>query len=309
MDDRHWRQRRLVALICGMRSLHIVCLLIFLAAECTAQEKVQTLFYKVNIPGARKASYLFGTIHLADPRITAWDKAVLRAYRKSDVVAGEINAVNMREQLEAMRYVSMKDSTIYQLLSTEDSILLQSALREKGSTELMLLHERLKPMLLAAMLLEDTGPDQLDFVPDVALQRMAVRDGKRVTGLESVSAHYGAFDSMTYREQAQMLMETVRGLSEWPQIRESTIQSYLRGDIQGILDMGEMAEMNVSLEHDLLIKRNILMADQFMALAVNESVFCAVGAAHLGGTEGMVVLLQSKGCMVTPVPFRFLPPQ
>lgn len=292
-----------------MRSPYIFCLLIFLAADCTAQEKVQTLLYKVNLPGIRKASYLFGTIHLADPRITSWDKQVLSAFRKSDVVAGEINVVNIREQLEAMRYVSMQDSTLYQLLSTEDSLLLQSALKEKGSMELMLLHERLKPMLLAAMLLEDSGPAQVDDVPDVALQRMAVKEGKRVTGLEPVSAHYGAFDSMSYRAQAQMLMETVRGLSEWPQLRESAIQSYLRGDIQGILEMEDAAEVNASLEYDVLIERNILMADKLIELAMKESVFCAVGAAHLGGSQGMVVLLQSKGCTVTPVPFRFLPPQ
>ena len=291
-----------------MRSIVITWLLVFTACAFSAQGKVKTLLYEVKFPGVKKPSYLFGTIHLSDPRLTVWDRTFMRAFRKSDVIAGEVNAIDMREQLEAVKYVSMKDSTLYQLLSREDSLLLRNALNEKGSMELMLLHERLKPMLLAAMLLEDTSPDQVNYVPDVALQRMAVKAGKKVTGLESARSHYGVFDSVSYREQAEMLMETVRGLNDWPQVRSATLDSYLRGDIQAIIDMEELAEVNAALEHDLLIKRNVHMADKFMELAMKESVFCAVGAAHLIGKEGMISLLQAKGCTVRPVPFRFQSP-
>jgi uncharacterized protein YbaP (TraB family) len=48
------------------------------------------------------------------------------------------------------------------------------------------------------------------------------------------------------------------------------------------------------------------MAKNFVKIAKKQSVFCAVGAAHLPGETGVIELLRKKGYTVEPVIFNWM---
>ena len=53
--------------------------------------------------------------------------------------------------------------------------------------------------------------------------------------------------------------------------------------------------MTATAQKALITDRNKNMADRIDLLMKKQSIFIAVGAAHLGGEEGLVNLLKRKG--------------
>ena len=58
-------------------------------------------------------------------------------------------------------------------------------------------------------------------------------------------------------------------------------------------------------EKVLVNDRNVTMVKRFLTISGEHTVFCAVGAAHLAGTKGIIALLRKKGYTVEPVPFTW----
>jgi uncharacterized protein YbaP (TraB family) len=59
-------------------------------------------------------------------------------------------------------------------------------------------------------------------------------------------------------------------------------------------------------EKVLINNRNVTMAKHFEIIANEHTLFCAVGAGHLGGKKGVIALLRKKGYTVEPVVFGWL---
>jgi len=51
----------------------------------------------------------------------------------------------------------------------------------------------------------------------------------------------------------------------------------------------------------MLYRRNTIMADRFSEKIYKKSIFCAIGAGHLGGKQGVLRLLKLNGLVVQPV--------
>jgi hypothetical protein len=76
---------------------------------------------------------------------------------------------------------------------------------------------------------------------------------------------------------------------------------YKKQDIDGLLQLMEKSpEMN--LNQDALLKdRNVRWVERLPAIMQTQSVFVAVGAAHLPGKNGVLQLLRQQGYTVEAV--------
>ena len=90
-------------------------------------------------------------------------------------------------------------------------------------------------------------------------------------------------------------------------VYEKMITIYNEGNIQemGKYVQGEGAFEDEDFENEILTKRNFKMTDTLEMLIQDQSVFCAVGVAHLPGKDGMIEILKSKGFQVRPVGATF----
>ena len=59
--------------------------------------------------------------------------------------------------------------------------------------------------------------------------------------------------------------------------------------------------MSDAVYNEMLTKRNHKWINNMPELMKNESVFFAVGAAHLSGENGVLKLLKENGYKITPV--------
>ncbi|GEM_PF-160318 len=98
---------------------------------------------------------------------------------------------------------------------------------------------------------------------------------------------------------------TVEGYIDTPS-KEEMKKLYLEGRANKLHDFTKLSTRRyLNLYDELLVDRNHVMANGLDTLMQSQKVFCAVGAAHLMGPEGIVPLLKKKGYTVNPVNSTF----
>lgn len=263
-----------------------------------------------------KPSYLFGTIHLSRPTVTALPPRVLTALHAVDAVYTEIpmdptTLVQMTPRMFLPEGKKLDDLLPADLLAEA-----KTALRDIDPKLPFSNFSRLQVWAFAAGLagLED----QVDFpgaIPQdmIVFQRGAL-NGKETGGLETPEEQLAIFEDLSAEEQIAMLRD---GLRQMREIRatgqspsEMLVSLYLAGDLDALgvelkkwMDP-ESSPLSAKLEERLLLRRNRLMADRISGILrthVGRSAFFAVGAAHLYGETGLIALLQKRGFEVVRV--------
>jgi uncharacterized protein len=164
---------------------------------------------------------------------------------------------------------------------------------------------QMKPWLLAVLF--NLPKPQTPFAQDFLLKAKAEELDKKILGLESVRAHFETMDSLTLDEQLEMLRSVLkRNQAQKERDFEKLLKVYLAGELDLILHMNDMQTQNVlptslwqRIRVKLLDERNVLMAERAIEQVTQESVFIAVGAAHLAGETGLIMAFRQAGFKLT----------
>ena len=118
-----------------------------------------------------------------------------------------------------------------------------------------------------------------------------------VVGLELIKSQLSSLEkAYTNEEMLKMLGEI--------SIAQTTklVQDYKNEDINSLyIDITDEKVMNKKTKYEIIDKRNIDWISKITALMKKESVFVAVGAAHLPGEFGILHLLKKAGYKVSPI--------
>lgn len=259
-------------------------------------------------------SYLYGTIHVPDDRVTTLPTVVTQALESCDVVVTEIamdQMGGMAKHLVLPRGESLKD------LLPETTYAKLEAHLETAGLPVQAFH-RYKVWAVMMTLV------QLEFMDDLRAGKKALdqviwneaRDaGADGDALEVLADQLGVFDAFTVDEQIEMLDGTLDLSAEMRAKGESMVGSvvdtYLEGDAQALMDvMDELdpirrPELADRFKKLLLVDRNVRMAEGIiakMAAAPDKVFFFAVGTAHYPGKTGILALLEAEGVRVTRLP-------
>ena len=136
-------------------------------------------------------------------------------------------------------------------------------------------------------------------VMDFYFYKNAKKTKKKVIGIETIDEQIGALHTLSYQEQAQMLIESIHELrSGQHNSSQDLMQFYIDQNLDSILTMSDDNQMPPKLYKALITDRNIKMADRIAGFIHNKSTFIAVGAMHLPGDGGVIALLRRKGYTV-----------
>ena len=252
---------------------------------------------------AVKPSYLFGTIHLNDPRVTLLPAPVQQAFDQSSSFTMELitDGDGVIAIAEAMFFNDGR--TLPTVIGSDLYQQTREALIQNGLPTDDL--ERKKPWSIMVML---SMPRQTAALPlDFLLQFNAVRQGKPVYGLESAQEQISIFDDIPMNDQIALLESTLQMHKQTEAYIESLVQAYLQRDLTAIMtlmadfvpDQGKSA-FDAFMER-LLPHRNGLMAERMLPRLKEGNAFIAVGAGHLGGEQGLLHLLEGKGYRLTAI--------
>ncbi len=302
----------------------LLCLALLITPSLAAESKSTSgnapMLWRVEAKAvAGKAiapSYLFGTIHIPDPRVTRLPAAVEQAFADSDVVVTELKLDTNTMAAAASASLLPANQSLLKLLSP--------ALRQQLETELKAINpklqiamfERLKPWALATQLV--MLPMQLkhpgEAALDIQLAERAEQAGKGTRGLEPLHEQLDVFEKLSKDEQLALLQDTLDGLAKARRQGKDVVElltlAYLSGDETAVTSLLEEFEggntaLNDKLEQSLLFDRNIRMAERLgkqIRAEPDRRFFVAVGTAHLIGERSVPALLRQQGFSVTRVP-------
>lgn len=264
----------------------------------------QSLLWKVSGKKMKAPSYLYGTIHIQDARVASFDTTVLNALNRCEAFAMEVllDEINMRGIQKAM--MMLEGKYLNTLLSTEDFALLDSICKAKLGISAIFMNG-MKPFFVSSTLEQlDLRQDAEDAL-DLFLLKKAREYGKVCYGLEEYMDQIRAIDAISLKEQADMLSQMLHDTAQVSQDFEDMLEAYLRFELDSLAAMTQDTALPKKFEKVLVSDRNVTMVKRFLTISGEHTVFCAVGAAHLAGTKGIIALLRKKGYTVEPVPFTW----
>ncbi len=281
-------------------------LFIFLAAcaTLTPKEVITSpgLLWLIEKPGVQP-SYIFGTIHSEDPRVTTIPDRVYSAFSAADSVAFEILLDNKSSQ-EAARAMFFTDGR--ELKSVVDRKTYSQAVDamkhnkiDEGIVNMM------KPWAIFVTLnlpVQKTG-----LFLDVILFNEAKKKNKELIGLEEIMEQVDALAGMSDADQIVLLKSTLQEYEKNSDFMDKLLDVYLSRDLEKILTLYEKYQLTIEprvakiFNQRILIARNYRMLERMQILLEKGNSFVAVGALHLPGDEGILNLLRLQHYQVTSV--------
>ncbi|TIM60840.1 TraB/GumN family protein, partial [Mesorhizobium sp.] len=284
--------------------------------EAAAVPNGRGLLWKLEKPG-EEPSYLFGTMHMTDARVTTLPAAAQKAYEGADTIIIETtDALDKAKMMAAMAaepglMMFTDNTTLSSLLSPEDAAVLNKGLDARGIPPLTV--AKMKPWILSAMVAlpacEVARQSAGAPVLDVKLAADAKASGKDVEGLETAVDQLRAMASLPLAYHMKGLVETLKLGDKVNDVNETMIVLYQRGEVgmfwplfRTVLpDTADDQAGYAAFEQTMITSRNKVMVAHAMPILARGNAFMAVGALHLPGPDGLVEDFRKAGYSVTAV--------
>lgn len=231
------------------------------------------LLWEISGNGLKSKSYLYGSLHSNDKRLFKLSDSTYVAMANAKTIILETDIFSLFSKLDTRK---------------EDVTLLYDY-EGKPYTGT----DRASKTLYGD---EDGMPQFLDAY----FQDYCYNSGKKFFALETVE------------EQMDMLTDFILPDADrinfvaTQLVQEKMIDLYLKGDINAL---DRIMKVNLSAYpgsyEQLIVERNFVMLKGIDSLIKQGSVFCAVGAGHLSGDQGLIQLLRKKGYKLRKVQATF----
>ena len=228
------------------------------------------LLWEISGNGLKEKSYLFGTLHSNDKRIFDLSDSVYYAIDRANLII-----------LEADIFELFKD-----IDSRED---LPNTLYDKDG----------KAYTASEIASRTTYGDEngMPQFIDAAIEEYCHNANKKFFALEDVKDQLNLGAKLNFTKRV-FINDAFNDFSN-----QKLIELYLKGDITAI---ERFIRANLSADKEqfaaLITDRNNKMAHKLDSiLKKKESFFCAIGAGHLAGSEGVINLLRTRGFRLRPM--------
>jgi uncharacterized protein YbaP (TraB family) len=259
-----------------MRILFVLFLFLSSVGKSQIYEPENALLWEISGNGIKEKSYLFGTFHNNHKDLFRFSDTVFYALDKVKSIALETDLFALFKKMDVR-----EDEVELQLDMYGDPY----SISKKASKTVY------------------GDEDGIHQFMDAYFQQYATNAQKELFFFESYDDQIKVFTGINKSKQP-FLQENLLGFGE---LREEVIFNlYQKGNIEKI---EEFTRKSLKYSKDgyvnLIVTRNGIMAEGLDSIVKKTSVFCAIGAAHLGGNKGVINLLRQKGYTVRKVAATF----
>lgn len=265
-----------------------------------SQIEQSALLWEVKSKDSKSISYVFGTMHLMDVDLFLFPKKLEKTLLKTDVLCMELVSVNPNLSPDAL---FMKDKSLSDLFSINQ----MDSIYNWAESNLLMKKEQFdenfknaKPFLLMQFILQASLPTNSKSYEK---EFEALADQKLIMkGLETIDQQLNLFDGLVDKDQVEMVMSTLRNEEKSKKSFEEMQQIYLTQNLNELYAFVKKEnDSPIGNSRKFLEDRNLNWIPQMKELMKTQSVFFAVGAAHLAGPEGIIELLIKEGYQLTPI--------
>lgn len=276
-----------------------IAALIFFGVKIQAQPQSpkleNSLLWEVSGNGLSKPSYLYGTIHMICSSDYFLTDKTKKAFESSEKLMLEINFSDPKE-MSQMQQLAMgkeplsKKLTPEQLAKLDDILIKTTGMTVKQVDSFSLL------TVMSLISMKTFGCTDLKFY-EMEFIEQAKKRNIEIGGLESVKDQFVILENAyTNDEIIAMLDESV------PEETAKLVSTYKAENIESLYDITTYERFTSKKTKKIILdERNLNWVKSMAELIKKQSVFFAVGSAHLGGEFGVINLLRKAGYKVKPI--------
>lgn len=246
--------------------------------------------------------FLLGSIHLLKESDYPLDKAIIRAFDKSETVVFEAD-LNSLKTMEFQQYVLAKSfftdgESLKTSLSPHAYKKVAEKLKQSGMT--MDIFNMFKPWSLAMTLpvieMKKIGYSEEHGLDNFLFRRASMKN-KQIQALETGEFQISLFDDLTKQQQQNLLLHTIEELDSMQQLMGQMKSAWKNGEAKKLGDLNESSYKQFPVIMDkLLNSRNKNWIPHIVKLINgNKDAIVVVGAAHLPGDQGVLKLIEKRG--------------
>jgi uncharacterized protein len=273
-------------------------------APAAAQTDTSSLLYEVTGKGLAKPSYVFGTMHAACQTDVVPLETVGTYVNQTDQIVMELD-LDDKAVVGAMASGVMipGGKTLKDYLTPEEFAKVDAMVMELLGAPAEAV-KSVKPMMLSVALM--TSQKVIGCAPpvtyDISLAQLAASAKKPVIGLETPAEQAAFIDSKPIEKQAKELYEMSLDTRKAIKDMRDLTEAYRSRSSDRLFEIAaEQSKKDKDFMKRLLDDRNIAWVPKLESSMRAKPTFVAVGAAHLGGKDGVINLLRSKGYTVRPI--------
>ena len=241
-------------------------------------------------------------MHIIEKEYFIFPKFLEKLVSKSDEVIMELPSIPSPK--EALPLITLKQGSFFDFFTKEqtDSILNWANSNLKMNEQLFRsVFFKMKPFVLVqtAVQLQFQGKTESY---EKSFYTLSNEKKIETIGLETVEQQMSFFDDLTKEEQAEMVMESIRSSEKSIESINKMQKIYYRQNVDSLyLVIHEEGGVLSKKQTQLLDDRNKNWIPKIKNNISTKNCFIAVGAGHLGGTNGLIRLLQKEGYTLTPI--------
>lgn len=283
-----------------LKKLAILAFAILLTINCHAQQKKESLLWKVSGNGLSKPSYIAATFHtLCAEHFIIKDK-VKEAIESADQFILEINYLDPKE-VETLQRMVAAEKPLGEQLSAAEATRLDSILRKSYNSNFEAV-KKYSPQALYALISQksiDCSPEEVRYY-DAELLKLAASKNKKFGGLESAQAQ---LDYIGKAYNLQQIIDQLAQGDEYARIAKKMIQAFNNEETDNLYQLStDKRFMSTEQKKWVLDQRNKDWATVSMPQIMQQgTALFAMGGAHLSGENGVIELLRKQGYTLSPV--------
>jgi uncharacterized protein YbaP (TraB family) len=284
-----------------MKQLRLLVLLVLGSFSALAQTTDNSLLWEISGKGLQEPSYLFGTIHMICKDDFVMTEVVKEKFNQSKEIYLELDMDDPSLQLKMMKLMALKDgASLKSIFGEKGYVRIDSFFKaEMGMSVVMF--NGFKPFMVMSLMYQKMLACDAQESYEMTFMKMAKESGKDIKGLETMEAQIAVFDSIPDSEEAASILKMIDEYEKQQQEFSKMVRLYKEQNIDQLYSFTTSSPDMMGSEALLLSNRNKNWIPVMEAQMKTGNAFFAVGAAHLGGPEGVIALLKKAGYTVKAV--------
>lgn len=279
--------------------ISIICFVFAISIHAQKNEN-NSLLYEISGNGLTQPSYLFGTIHMICKEDFFLPETVQQRFINAKHVYLELDMDDAAMQMKLMKVAMLPKGETLQKLFGADYQLVDSFFKRSGPYRLAMFNQ-FKPMMVMSLMYMQMLPCETSESYETSFVTLAKQHKKDIRGLETVEEQMQVFDNIPDSLEVANIVKMVKEYEEQKKQFAEMVALYKEQNIDRLFAFVSKSPDLMNAEEDLLTKRNSNWIPVMEKSMKDGGSFFAVGAAHLGGTIGLIHLLQQAGYTVRPV--------
>jgi len=173
-----------------------------------------SLLWKISGNGLQKPSYLFGTMHTSDNRVLNMSNDAMPYFSETNTYAMELDPKESFNLSLVSKLMMGKGHSLKAMIPEREYQILDSIVKQHVGFS-MKLFDNIAPIFVMTILqtagiVSGDSSQKGEQVLDLFLYEKAKKAKKKTMGIETVDEQLDALNTLSYEEQADMMVEELR---------------------------------------------------------------------------------------------------